>query len=112
MFSVCVCARVELPVAPTNSNSLNPPVANSAPDCTRHIHPHGIRLLLRDMQSVPQSLFRPLDSCFAYHHLLNCVHIVRLNGRMIKNYEFERQEKETMARYFKAYTCIQSVLTN
>jgi len=88
MFSVCV--RVELPVATTNSNPVAPPVASSAPDCTRHFHPLENCLVLCGMQSVLQSLVRPLDSCFAYHHLLNCVHIVPLNDRMIKSYEFER----------------------
>ena len=88
MFSVCV--RVELPVTPTNRNPVASPVANSAPYCARHVHLRGNCLVLRGMQSVRQSLVRPLDSWFAYHHFLSCVHFVPLNDRMIKVYEFER----------------------
>ena len=55
MFSVCV--RVELPVDPTNSNPVALPVASSAPDCTRHVHPCRNRLLLCGLRSTRQSLF-------------------------------------------------------
>jgi len=88
MFSVR--EQAEVPVAPTNRKPVASPVASRAPDSARHVHPRGNLLVLRGMQSVRKSVVRPLDSWFAYHHFLSCVHIVPLNDRMIKNYEFER----------------------
>ena len=102
MFSVCV--RVELLVASTNRNPVASPVASQ--QCpglrqTRSPPRESSRVMWYAVCTAVS--FRPLDSWFAYQRFLNCVHIVPLNDRPIKNYEFERWEKETIARYFKAY---------